>query len=129
MLGGRGRVCRNERRATVPGEGWARTGCQQHVVARRRSWCGDARFLVASAWVQSLRPAAVVSPAGPHLALLAGRASQALKRWRLMLKALAPECRGSFGAAVQEAAHRIWGAARMAAAAEAAGQQDKGTAE
>ncbi|KIZ00025.1 hypothetical protein MNEG_7939 [Monoraphidium neglectum] len=55
--------------------------------------------------------------------------AQALKRWRLMLKALAPECRGSFGAAVQEAAHRIWGAARMAAAAEAAGQQDKGTAE
>jgi hypothetical protein len=42
---------------------------------------------------------------------------QALKRWRLMLKALPPECRDSLPAAAQEAARRIWGAKLQAAAA------------
>jgi hypothetical protein len=35
--------------------------------------------------------------------------AQSQKRWRLMLKAMPAECRGSFRSALLEAARRIWG--------------------
>ncbi|KAI8476144.1 MAG: hypothetical protein J3K34DRAFT_516817 [Monoraphidium minutum] len=51
--------------------------------------------------------------------------AQALKRWRLMLKALPAEVRTDFGRAVHEAALRIWGPQRLAAAAAQQQQQQQ----
>jgi len=67
--------------------------------------------------------AACPAHANPTVRILQPHTPQSLKRWRLMLKALPAECRGSFRAAVEEAARRIWGArARTAAAAAAGGE-------
>jgi hypothetical protein len=58
----------------------------------------------------------------PHHLLL-HQPPQALKRWRLMVKALPPEYRGSFQASVMAAGRKIWGARLSDVGAQAQGQQ------